>query len=139
MSQQTAIELAGPRPACGARVRCLAALAAAHAIMRFLPVPRVGEVLHRLQHWARPATVEEAEAAVRLVRRVSMRAAAGRDAPVVALAASLVCLSRLRSAPWRVGIRTPPLETHAWIEAGGTPVGERIDVVSAYPIIIASS
>jgi hypothetical protein len=102
-------------------------------------MPRVGQVLHGLQNRVRPATEDEAEAAVRLVRRVSMRAAAGRDTAITALAASLVCLTRRRSAPWRVAMRTPPLETHAWIEAGGKPVGERIDVVSAYPIIIGSS
>ena len=139
MSQQIAIDLSGPRPPWGDRARCLLAIAGARAMLRLLPMPRVGEVLHRMQRRMRPATEEEAEAAVRLVRRVSMRAAAGRDTAISALTASLVCLTRLRSAPWRVAMRTPPLETHAWIEAGGRPVGERIDVASAYPIIIGSS
>jgi hypothetical protein len=31
------------------------------------------------------------------------------------------------------------MEMHAWIEAGGQAVGERLDVIAAYPTIVASS
>lgn len=117
----------------------LLAVGVARGLVHFLPLARVGEVLARLPVGARPATSEEGERAVDLIRRVSMRAAAGRDSSIMSVAASLVCLSRRTSVQWRVGMRTPPMEMHAWIEAGGQAVGERLDVIAAYPTIVASS
>ena len=139
MSHQVAVEWSAARPPWPAWWRGLVAVGLARALIRFLPLPRVGVVLGRIGRWARPATAEEGEAAVALVRRVSMRAAAGRDPIPSSVAAALACLGRRTSAQWRVGLRSPPVEMHAWIEAGGRAVGERVDVVSAYPTIVASS
>jgi hypothetical protein len=33
---------------------------------------------------------------------------------------------------WRSGVRYPPLESHAWIEVDGRPVGEPAQAIDTY-------
>ncbi|MGH3939612.1 MAG: lasso peptide biosynthesis B2 protein [Pseudonocardiaceae bacterium] len=35
-------------------------------------------------------------------------------------------------ATWRVGFRSPPPPSHAWVEAGGEPVCETVDPRTSY-------
>ncbi|MGH3802628.1 MAG: lasso peptide biosynthesis B2 protein, partial [Pseudonocardiaceae bacterium] len=66
---------------------------------------------------------------------------AGRWLParVACLERSLVvvlwCGLRRRSVCWRIGVRTPPLTVHSWIEAAGQPVGELVPIHSYLPIL----
>ena len=137
MSLQVAIDRP---PRCRGRLVGTVAAAAARVLLRFRAPHDVGPILHRLQRRApRPATYAEALVAVTLMKRVSMAAAAGRNPIRTSVAVTLVCLMRGTSVRWCLGLRTPPVQRHAWVEAEGRPVGERVDVRAAYPTLLASS
>jgi hypothetical protein len=51
------------------------------------------------------------------------------------LAVVLWCGLLRRSVCWRIGVRSPPFTGHAWVEAGGRPVGELVPRDSYQPLL----
>jgi len=77
----------------------------------------------------------EAEAALRAVRWTAQFVPA-RIACLEESVAAMVALSLAgRRADWRHGIATDPVRMHAWIEAGGQPVGEPASTRAYTPLI----
>lgn len=89
------------------------------------PFRRIRTVLSRLRQGARPASVEQTQAARDAVVAVSL-ACAGREGCVArSLATTLLCRLHGQWPTWCVGARRlPPFGSHAWVEAEGVPVGE---------------
>jgi hypothetical protein len=63
---------------------------------------------------------------------------AGRGWPPPSPRVWLVSLCRLLGTcvTWRVGFRSPPPQSHAWVEAGAEPVRETVDPRLIYQPII---
>lgn len=56
------------------------------------------------------------------------------------LAALLLLAARRRGVTWRMGVRTPPITTHAWLaDAAGEPIGESSPVAGYRPLLTISS
>ena len=106
--------------------RLLAYLAVGAArLLATQPPRRIRAVLGWLRRGARPATFEQAKAARDTVVAVSLACAAREGCLARSLATVLLCRLRGRWAAWCVGARrVPPFGAHAWVEAGGVPVGE---------------
>jgi Transglutaminase-like superfamily len=86
---------------------------------------RIRRVLGFLRRGAKPATVEQVQAARDAVTAVSLTCAAREGCVPRSLATILLCRLRGRWASWSVGARRiPPFGAHAWVEVGGVPVGE---------------
>jgi hypothetical protein len=86
---------------------------------------RSRRVLGFLRRGAKPATVEQVQAARDAVTAVSLTCAAREGCVPRSLATILLCRLRGRWASWSVGARRiPPFGAHAWVEVGGVPVGE---------------
>lgn len=89
------------------------------------PPSRIRTVLRWLHRGARPATFEEAKAARDTVVAVSLVCAGREGCLPRSLATILLCRLRGRWPTWCVGARRlAPFGAHAWVEAGGVPVGE---------------
>lgn len=89
------------------------------------PPGRIRKVLGWLRRGARPATFEEASAARATVVAVSLACAGPEGCLLRSLATVLLCRLRGQWPAWCVGARrVPPFGAHAWVEAGGVPVGE---------------
>lgn len=55
------------------------------------------------------------------------------------LAALLLLAARRRGVIWRMGVRTPPITTHAWLaDANGEPIGESFPVSDYRPLLTIS-
>lgn len=106
------------------RMLVLLAVGAAR-LLATRPPRRIRRVLGWLQRGTRPATYDEAKSARDAVMAVSLTCA-GRDGCLPrSLATALHCRLRGRWPTWCVGVRRiPPFGAHAWVEAGGLPVGE---------------
>jgi hypothetical protein len=86
---------------------------------------RIRTVLGWLRRGATPATFDQAKAARDAVVAVSLVCAAREGCVARSLATMLLCRLRGQWPTWCVGARrVPPFAAHAWVEAGGTPVGE---------------
>jgi hypothetical protein len=86
---------------------------------------RIRVVLGWLRRGTKPATFEQAKAARDAVTAVSLACAVREGCVARSLATILLCRLRGRWATWCVGARrVPPFGAHAWVEAGGVPVGE---------------
>ncbi|WP_419503874.1 lasso peptide biosynthesis B2 protein [Lentzea aerocolonigenes] len=94
--------------------------------LRCLPLKYVTAVARWLSAWAkRPAAVNEAERVLRWIdsgsRLIPFRVACLERSLVALLLLSL----RRRGVIWRMGVRTPPFASHAWIcDLDGQPIGE---------------
>ncbi|MGH3566209.1 MAG: lasso peptide biosynthesis B2 protein [Pseudonocardia sp.] len=78
-----------------------------------------------------------AEQAYRIVTTVSLRCASGHGCLRRSLAIIVLCRMSGVRATWRVGFRSPPPQSHAWVEAADEPVCEIVDPRTIYtPIII---
>ncbi|MFI6008829.1 lasso peptide biosynthesis B2 protein [Streptomyces sp. NPDC051243] len=86
---------------------------------------RIRAVLEWLRRGARPATVEQAQAARDTVVAISL-ACGGREGCLPrSLATTLLCRLHGQWPTWCVGARNlPPFGAHAWVEADGVAVGE---------------
>jgi hypothetical protein len=106
--------------------RILARVAVAAARLLATQSPRrIRTVLDVLRRGAKPATFDQARAARDAVTAVSLTCAAREGCVPRSLATILLCRLRGRWASWCVGARRiPPFAAHAWVEVGGTPVGE---------------
>ncbi|MGI5170110.1 lasso peptide biosynthesis B2 protein [Spirillospora sp. CA-253888] len=125
MTMPVALE---PRSAVSRRDRALAllAVAAARPLARLSPL-RLRKVLQLARRGARPASAERALAARRAVVAVSVRCA-GQGCLQRSIATALLCRARGAWPVWCAGVRTEPFQAHAWVEAGGGPVGEAGDI-----------
>ncbi|MFI0371959.1 lasso peptide biosynthesis B2 protein [Actinomadura sp. 1N219] len=107
------------------------------ALLMRLPPRRLRRVLRTLSRGARPATVGQAAAAREAVVTVSVRCA-GQGCLQRSVATVLLC--RLGGAwpDWCTGVLTHPFRAHAWVEAGGAPVGEGPDMPPFRKVITVS-
>lgn len=135
MSVQVALDRAPRRARLRDRLCALAAVLAARLAVRRLPLLRLRRLLARVQRNARPATVAEAAEAYDLVTSVSMRCA-GPACLERSVAVVLLCASRRVRVRWCVGVRTPPFESHAWVEVAGQPVRESAELQRIYAKIL---
>ncbi|WP_160051311.1 lasso peptide biosynthesis B2 protein [Nocardiopsis sp. FR26] len=123
------------------RLAAHAAVAAARVLLwatRARPA-RLRRALMVLGRGAAPATVVTTAAAHGAVTTVSLRCASPHGCLLRSLATVLLCRTRGEQPVWRVGVRAPAT-SHAWVEAGGTPVGEHEDPHRIYtPIITVSA
>jgi hypothetical protein len=118
----------------GERVRGLTALAAARVILtttRARPAP-LTRVLTSYADGARPATFAQAERAHAVITTLSPRCGSGRHCLIRATAVALFCRTAGTWPTWRSGVRFPPLQSHAWVEADGRPVGEDAHTITGY-------
>jgi Transglutaminase-like superfamily len=106
------------------RIVTLLAVGAARLLATRSP-RQIRRVLHALHRGSRPATFDEAKAARDAVVAVSLHCAAREGCLARSLATVLLCRLRGRWPVWCLGVRRiPPFGAHAWVEAGGQPVGE---------------
>lgn len=104
------------------RLLPLAAVGAARLLAELSPA-RLRRVLEFVRRGAPPATPEQALAALRAVTSVSLRCT-GQACLQRSVATVLLCRARGTWPTWCTGVRTSPFAAHAWVEAGGEPVGE---------------
>ncbi|MGI5480021.1 lasso peptide biosynthesis B2 protein [Streptomyces lavendofoliae] len=94
-------------------------------LLSLLPPRRIRAVLEVLRRGARPATAGRALAARDALCAVSLRCAGPQGCLPRSLGAALLCRLTGTWPTWCTGVSTvPPFNAHAWIEAGGRPVGE---------------
>lgn len=96
-------------------------------------IRRILGVLHRGSH---VADLRQAERAYAIVTTVSLRCASGYGCLHRSLAIILLCRLWGLRATWRVGFRSPPPQSHAWVEAADEPVCETVDPRTIYTPMI---
>jgi len=92
-------------------------------LLVMLPPARLQRVLQVLSKGTVPAGYARAARAREAAVSVSARCA-GLGCLQRSVATVLICRARGRWADWCTGFRTLPFAAHAWVEAGGVPVGE---------------
>ncbi|MDJ1131435.1 lasso peptide biosynthesis B2 protein [Streptomyces iconiensis] len=118
------------------RQRPSAALAAVAARLLATRSPhRITRVLTAVRTGARPATADEALAARDAVVRISRRCATDSGCLPRSLATVLLCRLRGTWPTWCTGVRTQPFSAHAWVVAGGQPVGEPRSAGTYTPVV----
>lgn len=105
------------------------------AVARGRPGTSVG-VLTLICRNGRPAALDRALWARRVVETVSLRCAGPHGCLPRSLAVLLLCRLSGDRVVWRVGAHSPPPSLHAWVEARGGPVGEPFDPRVLYTPII---
>lgn len=116
------------------RVRGRVALAAASLLLaatRSRPA-RLRTSLSACAKGTQPATYPQADRADAIITTLSPRCGSGRNCLTRSIAVALYCRMAGTWPVWRTGVRYPPLESHAWIEAEGRPVGEDDHVIATY-------
>ncbi|GHC39482.1 lasso peptide biosynthesis B2 protein [Streptomyces cinnamoneus] len=110
----------------GHRLAARAVLLPALMLARLSP-HRIRALLTVLSRGATPAGRDRAQAARDAVCAVSLYCAGPRGCLPRSVAAALVCRLWGVWPTWCAGVRVvPPFAAHAWIEAGGRPVGEGV-------------
>lgn len=71
-----------------------------------------------------------------IVTTVSLRCASAHGCLRRSVAIIVLCRLSGAHATWRVGFRSPPPQTHAWVEASGHPVRESVDPRTIYTPIL---
>jgi hypothetical protein len=100
------------------------AVAVAKPLTKLSP-RRLRRVLAVTRRGARPATHEEAKAARDAVLAVSLTCLGPQGCLPRSVAVVLLCRMSGTWPTWCAGVRAlPPFGAHAWVEAGGVPVGE---------------
>ena len=122
MSQPMALPRDRRRLPLRQRPAALVAVAGARVLAR-LPPRRIRTLLTALRRRAEPASYQQVEEALDAVLAVSVLYG-GRYCLQRSLAATLLCRIRGVWPTWCTGVRTAPFIAHAWVEAGGQPVGE---------------
>ncbi|MEV6632783.1 lasso peptide biosynthesis B2 protein [Actinoplanes sp. NPDC051470] len=92
------------------------------------PPRRLRRVLQLISRGARPADAGRATRARQVVVTVSARCAAGHGCLQRSVAICLWCRATGYWPDWYTGVRTRPFRAHAWVEAGGSAVGEAEDM-----------
>lgn len=122
----------------GERLSGHVAVAAARVLLvatRGRPALLIG-ILRIAQHGTRLATITHALRSRAIVETVSLRCASHHGCLLRSLAILLLCRWRGQRVTWRMGVHSPPPSSHAWVEAGGQPVGEPFDPRLLYTPII---
>jgi hypothetical protein len=109
------------------RVTPLVAVGAGRLLVKFSSPQRLEQTLRLVRRGARAASAAEALRARQDVVAVSLRCA-GQYCLERSVAVALLTRLRGRWADWVSGINLQPFAAHAWIEVGGTPVGEPLDL-----------
>lgn len=97
---------------------------------------RLRRALHLLRRSSSAADLRGAERAWDVVTTVSLHCASEHGCLRRSLAIIVLCRLSGAHATWRVGFRSPPPQTHAWIEAGGEPIRETVDPRTIYTPIL---
>jgi hypothetical protein len=103
------------------------AVAAAHLLATLKP-HRLRRVLELLRVGARPATAAETRQALDAVLASSMRCR-GEYCLQRSIATALLCRIGGRWPELLIGARPRPFQAHAWVAAGGVPVGDLPEVI----------
>ncbi|MGH3794598.1 MAG: lasso peptide biosynthesis B2 protein [Pseudonocardiaceae bacterium] len=129
-------------PACtlsvGERSTGLLTVAAARMLLvltRHRP-NRIRRVLRLLRRSGGETDLRRAERAWGIVTTVSLRCASGHGCLRRSLAVILLCRLQGIDLTWQVGFRSPPPQSHAWVEVGGEPVCETVDPRLIYTPIL---
>jgi hypothetical protein len=115
------------------RVAALVAVVLARLLSRLAP-GRIAAALRLVRTGARPATYAEALQARDAVVAVSVLCA-GEGCLPRSVATALLCRLHGTWPAWYVGVRTEPFAAHAWVQAGGGPVGEGDGAALYEPIL----
>jgi Transglutaminase-like superfamily len=133
------IALCPPRPL-SVGERCVGRVAVAAATLLLVLTRarphRIRRLLGVLRRGTREADLPQAQRAFAIVTTVSLRCASGHGCLRRSLAIILLCRLRGVRATWRVRFRSPPPQSHAWVEAGGEPVCETVDPRTIYTPMI---
>jgi|RhiMethySRZTD1v2_1073278.scaffolds.fasta_scaffold1563527_1 transglutaminase superfamily protein len=97
---------------------------------------RLDEVLGRR---SRAATAEEARRADLVVCAVRLDYLGNHDPTERAVATALLLAMTGCRVRWCWGVRTPPVETTAWVEAGGCAIGAAFNVAAAFTPLVTTS
>ena len=139
MSMRVAI---GPIPSLTLRERLLgtASVLRARRLVRRGGVDDIAQRLARIiDRGSRPATAAEADRADQVVCAVRISYLTDREAVPRATAAALFCAWQGTRVRWCWGVRTPPPESTAWIEAEGTDFGAAFNVREAFTVLVSSA
>jgi hypothetical protein len=104
-------------------------------LLAMLPPARLQRVLRWLSRGASPVGYADALRARQSAVAVSTRCA-GLGCLQRSVATVLLCRARGGWADWCTGFRVAPFAAHAWVEAGGQPVGEPFDM-STFRTVLA--
>ena len=113
-------------------VWCMIGLA--RVLVRLSP-QRLCRILRRASRGARPATAAEALRARDAVVALSMQCAGPRCLQR-SVATALLCRTFGTWPEWCVGVRTLPFQAHAWVAVDGTPVGEEINDLAYFHVLL---
>ncbi|MDX2819938.1 lasso peptide biosynthesis B2 protein [Streptomyces ipomoeae] len=110
------------------------AIATAHLLTAALGTrpARLHQALTFLARGATPTPYVQAEHARNVVTTLSPRCGSGYGCLPRSIATALLCRQHGTWPTWTSGVRFPPLASHAWIEADGTPVGEDPAVIATF-------
>ncbi|MGH9215459.1 MAG: lasso peptide biosynthesis B2 protein [Acidimicrobiales bacterium] len=97
---------------------------------------RIRRILSVLGRGSLEADRRQAERAFAIVTTVSLRCASGHGCLRRSLAIIVLCRLWGVRATWQVGFRSPPPQSHAWVEAGGEAVCETVDPRTIYTTMI---
>lgn len=97
---------------------------------------RLRRVLRLLGRGGSESHPRRAERAWDIVTTVSLRCASGHGCLRRSVAIIVLCRLSGAHATWWVGFRSPPPQTHAWVEASGHPVRESVDPRTIYTPIL---
>lgn len=97
---------------------------------------RLRKVFKILPRGRNEAALRHAERVWDIVTTVSLRCASGHGCLRRSLAVTLWCQLSGTRVTWRVGFRSPPVQSHAWVEADGEPVRETVNPRMIYTPII---
>ncbi|MEU3753439.1 lasso peptide biosynthesis B2 protein [Streptomyces olivoreticuli] len=104
-------------------------------LLAALPPGRIRQVLGRFRPGDAPATAEQVLAAREAVVAASERCAVEAGCLQRSLAVVLLCRLGGLGVVWCTGVRSRPFRAHAWVEAGGSPVGEPYPAGYFAPIV----
>jgi Transglutaminase-like superfamily len=103
------------------------AVAASRVLVARCSPARLERVLRQVRRGAAPARYDDALRARQDVVAVSLRCA-GQYCLERSVAVALLTRFRGRWADWVSGVNLKPFAAHAWVEVGGRPVGEPLDL-----------
>jgi len=121
------------------RVFAMVAVARAAHLVRGRTIEQIADRLGSpLANCVRDASPEDARWADEAVCAVRPRFHSQRNAAERAAAAALLCALRGKRVRWCWGVRTPPAESTAWIEAGGQAFGAAYNVRDAFTVLVST-
>ena len=134
MSGLVTVETA-TRPRLRERLAARCAIGVARLLARCSP-GRLQRTMEILSGRAQPADPARALRARDAVVSVSVRCA-GPWCLQRSIATALLCRAGGTWPDWYTGVRTSPFRAHAWVEAGGQPVGEPAEWISLFhPVLV---